>query len=281
MSDPLPLNSPKLDSRLQGILGLLESDRPSANVAAAVDQFVTDYGPNGHNESDLLFYENCRESWKQDGRFCWGMIDIACGLSNKRAGKTSGIQRGDEWDRLLSVCEEMLRFLLDSRCSEDWAKHSGLLKNALRRYLSLKGHVLGTVPPPAKTEQGEGRGGRDSTPEQQAVTSGADRAAILAKLQPADRKAYFSCKYAETKNGKRLQDYEAHAWLNEYEIDTDKGDVGELADYQLPAFVTWSKQVRNARKPLGEQKYTRRTGRPTGRSVVSEREIEYQKGNDK
>ncbi len=80
--------------------------------------------------------------------------------------------------------------------------------------------------------------------------------------------------------GKRPQDREAYDWLKENGIDADKGDVGELADYRLPAFDTWGKQLRNARKPLGEQKYTRRGGRPTGRSIVAGKEIEYQRGCD-
>ena len=61
--------------------------------------------------------------------------------------------------------------------------------------------------------------------------------------------------------GKRLEDHQAYNWLKENKIDTDKGDAGELADYTLPAFDTWSRQLRNARKVLGEQKYTRRAGR--------------------
>jgi hypothetical protein len=33
-------------------------------------------------------------------------------------------------------------------------------------------------------------------------------------------------------------------------------------------------------KPLGEQKYTRRAGRATGRSIAAGKEIEYQRGSD-
>jgi len=73
--------------------------------------------------------------------------------------------------------------------------------------------------------------------------------------------------------GKRLQDREAYDWLKEYGIDTDKGDVGELADYELPSFDTWTKQLRNARNPLGKQKYTRRGGRATGKSIVRVNEV--------
>jgi hypothetical protein len=132
-----------------------------------------------------------------------------------------------------------------------------------------------TPPPPAKTETSEGKGGAGPTPEQPATDPNAKRKEVLAGLQPADRKAYLAYQYAETMAEKRLQDREAYDWLHENGIDAGKGDVGELADYKLPVFDTWAKQLRNARKPLGEQKYTRRGGRNTGRSIVSEREIEY------
>ena len=100
-----------------------------------------------------------------------------------------------------------------------------------------------------------------------------DRKAILANLQPADRKAYLANQYAETMAGKQLQDHEAYDWLKENGIDTDKGDVGELADYNWPSFDSWSKQLRNARNPLGEQKYTRRKGRAAGKSIVRADEV--------
>ncbi|NLX96660.1 MAG: hypothetical protein GXY83_10830 [Rhodopirellula sp.] len=53
-----------------------------------------------------------------------------------------------------------------------------------------------------------------------------------------------------------------------------------LRQYDLPCFATWSKQVRNARKALGEQKYTKRGGRALGKSIVSAREIDYQRGDE-
>ena len=49
---------------------------------------------------------------------------------------------------------------------------------------------------------------------------------------------------------------------------------GELTDYHLPGFSTWSRQLREARKVLGESKYTRRAGRPTGKSIVRREDIE-------
>ena len=141
-----------------------------------------------------------------------------------------------------------------------------------------------TAPPQAaKQEQGEGNGGADVSPEHLSILSTVEKKAILDKMEPADRKAYFAFQYAATKLGRMpevLEDREAYEWLKENGIDQGKGDLGELADYKLPSLATWSKQVRNARKPLREQKYTRRAGRPTGSSIVKDNEIENQRGDD-
>ena len=99
-------------------------------------------------------------------------------------------------------------------------------------------------------------------------------------MEPAVRKAYLAFQYAESKVERALEDREGYDWLKENSIDQDKGDVGELADYTLPAFDTWSRQLREARKALGEQKYTPRTGRAVGASIVKGDEIEYQRGDD-
>lgn len=42
----------------------------------------------------------------------------------------------------------------------------------------------------------------------------------------------------------------------------------------------WSRQDREARKLLGEQINTRRSGRAADKSIVSGREIEHQRGDD-
>jgi hypothetical protein len=123
-------------------------------------------------------------------------------------------------------------------------------------------------------------GGPGWMPPQPDAPSDIAREAALRQLKPADRKANFSFLYAEGKVSKRLEDHEAHGWLKENGIDTDKGDLGELTNYQLRAFPTWSRQLRNARNALGEQKYTRRAGRTAGRSIVSGREIEQQRTDD-
>ena len=112
-----------------------------------------------------------------------------------------------------------------------------------------------------------------ATPSQPTVCCSADSDAIPREMRPAYRKAYLAFQYAESKAGKRLQDREAYELLKDEGIPTDKGDLGQLADYELPAFATWSRQVRKARKLLGDQKYTPRAGRTTSKSVVKREEI--------
>jgi len=131
-----------------------------------------------------------------------------------------------------------------------------------------------STPPTGQAWQGEGVGAAGSAPRQSEITSGAAREAVLRQLEPADRKAYFACQYAESKAERQLQDREAYQLLQDEGIPTDKGDLGELEGYVLPSFDTWAKQLRNARKPLGEQKYTQRAGRQTGGSIAKANEIE-------
>jgi hypothetical protein len=99
-------------------------------------------------------------------------------------------------------------------------------------------------------------------------------------LEPAVRKAYLSFHYAETIAGRQIAYREAYDWLHENGIDPSKDDFAESTDYELPSFDTWGRQVREARKALGEQKYSRRAGRATGSSIVRGDEIEHQKGEE-
>jgi hypothetical protein len=74
-------------------------------------------------------------------------------------------------------------------------------------------------------------------------------------LQNVQRKAWFSFLYAEAKNGKRLEDQAAFDWLEENGIEPTE-EESDLVGYELPAFDTWIRYLRHARKALGEQKYT-------------------------
>jgi len=93
------------------------------------------------------------------------------------------------------------------------------------------------------------------------------------KLTPSVRKAYLAWRYAESKAGRQLTDREAFDWLKENGIPDDAGDLGELADYKLPAFETFTSYCTKARGILGEQKYSPTAGRPTGKSVVKQSDI--------
>jgi hypothetical protein len=141
-------------------------------------------------------------------------------------------------------------------------------------------------PNPSPSLMSEAKGSPESsvrhqTEEQTLATAcGQQTADILAHLEPAARKAYFAFVYAESKAGKQVGDREAYNLLNEEGIPDDAGSRGELADYRLPAFETWVRQLRTARRALGEQKYNRRAGRPTGKSIVKGHEIEHQQRED-
>ena len=100
-----------------------------------------------------------------------------------------------------------------------------------------------------------------------------NRDAVLANLQPAARKAYLSYEIAESKAERQLKDRQAYDVLHEEGFPDDAGDLGELTDYKLPGFTTWSRQLRVARNRLGNQKHSPRRGRQFGPSVVSEDQI--------
>jgi hypothetical protein len=87
-------------------------------------------------------------------------------------------------------------------------------------------------------------------------------------LEPAASKAYSAFGVAEFQARKPLADYEAYQLLKEKGIPENVGEGGELTDYRLPSFETWARHLRTARNTLGQQKYTRRAGRPLGKSVV-------------
>jgi hypothetical protein len=136
-----------------------------------------------------------------------------------------------------------------------------------------------------KTGQGEQDKGSKVTETEDPGDGGAKtqarREELVQQMEPAVRLAYLAFCYAESKAEKSLQDLEALNLLREDGIAEGAGERGELADYRLPAYATWARYLREARRLLGENKYTRRAGRPTGRSIVKGDQIEQQKGGDR
>src|SRR5262249_15799719 len=109
----------------------------------------------------------------------------------------------------------------------------------------------------------------------------AQRSDVIRTMEPAVRKDYLAFKYAESKKEKPLEDQEAYNYLREHGVPQDVGDVGELADYEPPgAFSTFTRRLSEARKALGESKYTRRKGRPHGKSIVRQDEIDQPEDDD-
>jgi hypothetical protein len=93
---------------------------------------------------------------------------------------------------------------------------------------------------------------------------GSDREGVNA-MTPSVKKAYLSFLYAEAKAEKRLEDIAAYEWLRENGLGDD---ADELVNYELPIFKTWTRYLRRARSATGEQKYTPRRGRSSGKSIV-------------
>ncbi|HVA50199.1 MAG TPA: hypothetical protein VNH11_27820 [Pirellulales bacterium] len=109
---------------------------------------------------------------------------------------------------------------------------------------------------------------------EQSEGAGKSRAEILKSLSLCIRQAYFAFEFAQTMSGDKLEDREAYDYLHENGLHDNAGDLGELSDYELPVFETWRRYISEARRPLGEQKYSRRANRPKGRSIANADEVE-------
>jgi len=157
-------------------------------------------------------------------------------------------------DRLTAAWDAVVGFLFS-----DWHYRTtelGRLQSWLDACEPIAGRLRGETPP-ADDENGD-------------CTNRYDK---LDKLSPAVRKAYLSYLYAEAKAEKRLEDRDAHEWLHENAIDGEGERFGVLDEYELPAFDSWSRYLRRARKALGEKKYTSRHAKATTRSIVQSDEI--------
>jgi len=181
-----------------------------------------------------------------------------------------------------AITERATRTLFAGRLTRLLRYSETLIADLARAYPGLNVPSQATantgLPPTANPEQGEADGGTGLTTP--ANTTEAD-------LEPADRKAYYSYSWAEGRlleaGATRVKDREAYDWLKDNGLPDEK-DLPQLATefagYKLPAFDTWVKQVRKARKALGTQKYQKRAGRKTGRSIAGGREIEHQGADD-
>jgi hypothetical protein len=171
-------------------------------------------------------------------------------------------EHGIRWGIVVNATKEGLQS--EHRCHiENWLKDVDL---ALREVGIATRAANVPLPPPPGAEERKG--------------GGSDRATQLRDMTLSVRQAYCAFNYAESKSGKRLEDREAYDLLHDEGIPDDKGNLGELSDYDLPSFDTWCRQLRVARQILGEQKYTRRAGRQLGKSIVKGDQIERRELSD-
>jgi len=133
------------------------------------------------------------------------------------------------------------------------------------------GSVAAVAPPSGKLNEVE-----DAivTPTEESAAATPSRDEVLKQLTPARRKAYFGFVLAEQQTEAPLQDRAAYDLLAKVDFSKDDDQLEKLADYELPTFATWGRQLRVARKALGEQKNTPRRGRDVGKSVITEDQID-------
>jgi hypothetical protein len=134
------------------------------------------------------------------------------------------------------------------------------------------------LPDPPESGGGKGEKGQEKEKtEEGSPLDPAQRNALIQQMEPSVRLAYLAFCYAETRADQRLEDREAYSLLKEEGI---PDNAEELAEYRLPSLETWARYLRQARTILDERKYTRRTGRRRGGSVVTGDQVEYQKGDN-
>ncbi len=259
-----------LDGELAKLLHLVDADEPFGTVASAARQVIERYAATEWRPAAL--FRGDWESRGRNGEFSTGWIETA-----------EGIATDEERETLVAACMAMVFFVTRSGTPYHQDKHRAALADALREYLAYRHYDV--TPPADKEKKAEGNGGGDSKQKNppSPPDPAAARQAALEELRPADLKAYYSYGYAESKLG-ATTDRQAYQWLKENGL-PDERELPELteslADYKLPSLATWSKQIRNARAMLGEQKHTRRAGRAAGsRSIVASRELDKSEDAD-
>jgi hypothetical protein len=140
-------------------------------------------------------------------------------------------------DPEIKHCEyELKPFLRDSELALDW----------LRRW--VEGQYESAQPLLATTE-----------PVEQSPICEND---LVASMPRRFQLAYLAAKHAEHHCGRSLTDLESFQWLNEHGFE----------DYQLPMQDTFADYLTQARRVMGEQRKTPRSGR-TSRSFVRQSEL--------
>lgn len=126
---------------------------------------------------------------------------------------------------------------------------SETIANYIERALARIKNDLASLPAETQPATGNEAGAEDLTEQQK-------------DLKPIYEAAFQAYKVAEKSLSAKCTDKQAYDWLKD----------NAIADYDLPAFETWAKYVRKARKYYGDSKNTPRGGR-TGLSVKSSNDI--------
>jgi hypothetical protein len=193
---------------------------------------------------------------------CTGEAKLGPRIKNVPPGSNEELFDGVRWITLRDVVREWL----ENDSVQNYSRHAqswlAEIETDLRSTIATG--PTSPVPIPA------GHPVAPSTLEEE--HSNAEGLHKLKQLEPAVRRAYFAYLYAENKAERRLTDREAYDWLKENGI-SDKDPVGELADYELPSFLAFTRNCSEARSEVGENKHLPRRGRSTGKSVVKKDQV--------
>jgi hypothetical protein len=212
------------------------------------------------------------------------LVRVACEYGQQQQEQAIAIFAREGVDRLKTIVSAKGKPFdadaIEHLCAEASLRSGKTLAEFLQMdIVSGAGLLLAEADQPNKSE---GTGRAVAAPEQPAIASDDARKAALLALEPADQRAYYTYAYAEMKLG-TTTDRQAHQWLSDNGLPDEK-DSPELAkalgNYKLPTLATWSKQLRNARLALREQKHTRRAGRSPGGSVVPASDLDSQTDAD-
>jgi hypothetical protein len=246
-----------LDSKLSELLSLLTRGTDYGAVAAYVlsimESVTAGVGDRSKEPHDNLLPEGWERNWDSSEYLGWGWF---------------GDPEHNRTDlALLKLFVEMARFACSATVAYHKQKYRVQLCDPLSEYLALRGYPIpgseGAEDAAAPRDQGGvGQGEGDDRPPP-------DREGVLQAMKRSIRLAYLAFDLAEHKASKRLTYREAHKLLREEGI---PGQVGE--DYELPPANTFCRYVSEALRLLGEPRHTRREGRPLGRSIVRQQQIE-------
>lgn len=186
---------------------------------------------------------------------------MAAGLQKVQA-RFKALEADPEWQR---ECAKLGEYKRDDISTKFPALAAGLQNaaEAMREKRLRLTHILAAVKTNVTPREAD-----DTSTKADSTTIGTGEQERKKKLPKPIESAYRSFECAEA-NAEVKSDRKAYEWLKEH----------GPADYVLPSYQTWCRNVRHGRKHYGTQKNQPRGGR-TGRSIVTPDDILQRRDDD-